>query len=143
MQSAVQHILLTLKKEVPMKKKGAHHQGIEDPQVQDQRQKNAQSITLTPHWKATSIPPILNTFPRLHSMANLWCLQCRLRGQEDLFVSHRNDGGQWSVATPLESSIHPTMKRPTASVRRSNTIVFTMCNNKTTGFGSCDLYYAF
>ena len=60
----------------------------------------------------------------------------RLRGQEDLFVSHRNDGGQWSVATPLESINTPDNEAAHSISEDGNTIVFTMCNNKTTGFGS-------
>lgn len=65
----------------------------------------------------------------------------RLTGQEDLYISYQNDSGQWSVAVALETINTPDNEAAHSTSEDGKTIVFTMCNNKTTGFGSCDLYY--
>ena len=65
----------------------------------------------------------------------------RIRGQEDLYISYQNETGQWSVATAIEAINTPDNEAAHSISEDGNTIVFTMCNNKTTGFGSCDLYY--
>ncbi|MBK7220076.1 MAG: PD40 domain-containing protein [Saprospiraceae bacterium] len=65
----------------------------------------------------------------------------RLTGQEDLYISYQNDSGQWSVAVALETINTPDNEAAQSTSEDGKTIVFTMCNNKTTGFGSCDLYY--
>ena len=65
----------------------------------------------------------------------------RLQGQEDLFISYQNDSGQWSVTVALETINTPDNEAAHSISEDGKTIVFTMCNNKTTGFGSCDLYY--
>lgn len=65
----------------------------------------------------------------------------RLQGQEDLYLSYKNDSGQWSVAVALETINTPDNEAAQSTSEDGKIIVFTMCNNKTTGFGSCDLYY--
>ncbi|MBK8701497.1 MAG: OmpA family protein [Saprospiraceae bacterium] len=66
----------------------------------------------------------------------------RLDGQEDLYISKLGDAGTWSVPESIE--IINTSDNEAAHTMSADgrTIIFTGCNNKTTGFGSCDLYWS-
>ena len=139
--SAVQHYTTYLEKgSADEKRKERITRELKTLRFRINAKKNAQSITLTPlegHINTTDSEYLPS--PSLDGKSMVFTR--RLRGQEDLFVSHRNDGGQWSVATPLESINTPDNEAAHSISEDGNTIVFTMCNNKTTGFGSCDLYY--
>jgi outer membrane protein OmpA-like peptidoglycan-associated protein/tetratricopeptide (TPR) repeat protein len=63
----------------------------------------------------------------------------RIDGQEDLFVSIRNKD-TWGIPTPLESINTLDNEAAHTMSEDGNTIIFTACNNKVTGYGSCDLY---
>ena len=139
--SAVQHYTTYLEKgSADEKRKERITRELKTLRFRINAKKNAQSITLTPlegHINTTDSEYLPS--PSLDGKSMVFTR--RLRGQEDLFVSHRNDGGQWSVATPLEAINTPDNEAAHSISEDGNTIVFTMCNNKTTGFGSCDLYY--
>lgn len=64
------------------------------------------------------------------------------RFNEDIYVSYKNDTGDWSVATPIEEINSPDNESAASLSDDGNIMIFTKCNDKVTGFGSCDLYYA-
>ncbi len=63
----------------------------------------------------------------------------RISGQEDLYVSNKN-ADAWGIAQPLETINTNDNEAAHTMSADGNLIVFTQCNNKTTGYGSCDLY---
>ena len=64
------------------------------------------------------------------------------RFNEDILISYKNEEGDWSVATPIDE-INSQDNESSASLSDDgNIMIFTKCNDKVTGFGSCDLYYS-
>jgi outer membrane protein OmpA-like peptidoglycan-associated protein len=81
----------------------------------------------------------LEYLPSLTIDGSLMVFTRRIRSQENLYIS-RNNNGTWGVAVPIES-INTNDNVAAHAIREDgNAIAFTTCNNKITGFGSCDLY---
>lgn len=81
----------------------------------------------------------LEYLPSLTIDGSLMVFTRRIRGQENLYIS-KNNNGTWGVAVPIES-INTSDNVAAHTIREDgNAIVFTTCNNKITGYGSCDLY---
>ncbi len=63
--------------------------------------------------------------------------------QEDLFVSFRQEDGEWSTAVPLPGGVNTPLNEGAQCISADgNTIIFTACN-RPEGVGSCDLYIMF
>jgi tetratricopeptide (TPR) repeat protein len=81
----------------------------------------------------------LEYLPALTIDGSLMVFTRRIRGQENLYIS-KNNNGTWGVAVPIES-INTSDNVAAHAIRDDGkAIVFTACNNKITGYGSCDLY---
>lgn len=65
-------------------------------------------------------------------------------GDEDLYVSRREEAQGWSKPVSLSSVINTPDNEGTAAISADGrTLVFTVCQGKRRGFGNCDLYASY
>lgn len=63
----------------------------------------------------------------------------RIQRQEDFYIAHKNENGEWEAASNLESLNSPNNEGALCISADGKRIIFTLCNDKE-GFGGCDLY---
>ncbi|QCK17011.1 hypothetical protein DCC35_04770 [Mangrovivirga cuniculi] len=62
---------------------------------------------------------------------------------EDLYVSVKDDQGNWSVPESISENINSEKNEGTCSVSGDGrTIIYTYCHERE-GYGSCDLYISY
>lgn len=62
------------------------------------------------------------------------------RNDEDIYVSQKNENGQWGTPQSLSDNINTPANQGTSTISANGrTLIFTACNDRE-GYGSCDLY---
>ncbi len=63
----------------------------------------------------------------------------RVQRQEDFYITHKNEKGEWEPSASLESLNTPNNEGAICISADGRKIIFALCNDKE-GFGGCDLY---
>ena len=78
--------------------------------------------------------------PSLTADENMLVYTARIEGQEDFFISHKEDG-VWQKGENLEAINTPLNEGAQSISADGKYLVFTACDRKD-GFGQCDLYFS-
>ena len=64
-----------------------------------------------------------------------------MKGQEDIFISHKTSDGQWEKSTPISDKINTPKNEGSQSLSVDNRLLFFTSCNRPDAIGHCDLYF--
>ena len=64
-----------------------------------------------------------------------------MKGQEDIFISHKNNVGQWEKSSSISDKINTSKNEGSQSLSVDNRLLFFTSCNRPDAIGHCDLYF--